>query len=100
MTAVFDANSFFKADSATFKRIVTNPSYRIAPDNSYAIHLTWLLKDFEHVGYYHNPTKWDSVADWCLENAGIQEFLLNRSAQAVLFKSSELATMCKLTWSE
>jgi hypothetical protein len=100
MTAVFDANRFFKADAAEFDRIIKNPSYRTAPDKSYAIHLTWLLKDFEHVACYPRRGNWDSIAQWCIEYAGANNFLLNRSAQAVLFKSSELATMCKLTWSE
>ena len=95
---MFAPNSFYRVDSVDF--ISKDPSYRIAPDNSYAIHLTWLLKDYKYVGHYSDPNRWDEVAHWCLENAGLQEFLLNRQAKAVLFKNEQLATMCKLTWSE
>lgn len=100
MTAVFAPDSFYLASESEFRAIARDPAYRIAPDNSYAIHLTWTLKDYLYVGYYRDPAQWDNVAYWCLENAGLQEFLLNRSAQAVLFKDPHLATMCKLTWSE
>ena len=100
MTAVFAPDSFYLASESEFKTIARDPAYRIAADCSYAIHLTWTLKDYLYVGHYRDPAQWDNVAYWCLENAGLQEFLLNRPAQAVLFKNQELATMCKLTWSE
>ena len=98
MTAVFAPDSFYLASEKEFQQISRDLSYRIAPDKSYAIHLTWLLKDYRYVAYYRNPSQWDDVAYWCLENADTR-FLINRPAQAVLFKDEQLATMCKLTWS-
>ncbi len=100
MTAVFAPNSFYLASESDFRKIRNDLSYRIAADASYAIHLTWLLKDYKYVSYYRNSDQWDNVAYWCLENAGLEQFLINRPAQAVLFKDEQLATMCKLTWSE
>ena len=98
MTAVFAPNSFYRADNVN--AVGNDPSYRIADDQSSAIHLTWLIRGFEHAVNYASTHNHDTVSMWCIEHAGINQFLINRDAKNVLFKSREVATMYKLVQSE
>ena len=73
------------------------PSYRLMEDGMVAVHLTWLLKGFEHSASYPGSVKMIEALDWCQDHCG-REFLMHQDRN-VLFKNREMATMFKLAMS-
>ena len=73
------------------------PSYRLMEDEKVAVHLTWLIKGFEHSASYHHSIRMIEALDWCQEHCG-RDFLMHRE-QNVLFRDARMATMFKLSMS-
>jgi len=94
---VYGPGTFFVLKDARKRQIIDNPSYRLLEDGKVAVHLTWLLKGYEHSASYHGSVKTVEALDWCHAHVG-NEFIMHQSRN-VLFKDENMATMFKLAMS-
>lgn len=94
---VYGPGTFFILKERQKIQVTGDPSYRIMEDGKVAVHLTWLLKGYEHSASYHGSIKTVEVLDWCHANVG-NEFIMHQSGN-VLFKDENMATMFKLAMS-
>lgn len=74
-----------------------NHEYKLMEDGKVAVHLTWLLKGFEHSASYGSSIMMIEAMDWCEEHAH-RSYLMHQDRN-VLFKDAETATMFKLAMS-
>jgi hypothetical protein len=89
---VYGPNKFFVAKEGT--AFLHDPSYRLIEGGRTAVHLTWLVRGFEHSASYHQSIDAMQALDWCQEHCG-RDFLMHQDRN-VLFMDAGLATMFKL----
>ena len=95
---VYGPGTFFVAnDDVRRATFLHDPSYRIMEDGRVAVHLTWLVKGFEHSASYPTSVRTIEAMDWCTVHAN-REYLLHQDRN-VLFRDGNLATMFKLAMS-
>lgn len=95
---VYGPGTFFVVkDEIKRMAFLHDPSYRLMENEQVAVHLTWLLKGFEHSASYPGNIKMIEAMDWCMEHAN-REHLMHQDRN-VLFKDPNLATMFKLAMS-
>jgi hypothetical protein len=98
MMFVYGPGTFFVVeDKFRHSSILHDPSYRLMEDGKVAVHLTWLLKGFEHSASYSKTVMMIEAMDWCMEHAD-RAHLMHRDRN-VLFKDPQMATMFKLAMS-
>ena len=97
MMFVYGAGTFFfvnDGDELKKARVMHDPEYRLMEDGKVAVHLTWLVKGFEHSVSYSKSIKMIEAMDWCMEHAN-NGHLMHRDGN-VLFRDQQIATMFKL----
>lgn len=77
--------------------ITQNQEYRLMEDGRVAVHLTWLLRGFEHSASYPISMRMVEALDWC-ESHAHKQYLMHQDKN-VLFKDPTVATMFKLAMS-
>lgn len=96
--SVYGPDSFFVInDDAKISRLKEGHSYRLMAEGSVAVHLTWLVKGYEHCSRYSGQHMDVEIADWCCTHAN-GGYIMHPN-RAVLFKDESIATAFKLTWS-
>lgn len=95
---VYGPGTFFVVkDELKQRHFLHDPSYRLMEDDKVAVHLTWLVKGYEHSASFPRSVMIVEALDWCQEHCG-REFLMHQDRN-VLFKDRDMATMFKLTMS-